>query len=175
MGAVTPIAQIPWEFDQLLHIVGEPSAVLEIGVWHGGTLAHWLRLANLVVAIDDQMLHEADWHEWAAVHGTGLLTHRGKSSDAASIALADSVAPYDLIFIDADHSYDAARADWENYGRMLRAGGMVAFHDILPRENHGVHRLWEELKYGRRTIEIRAVEPAEFADDPRCGIGIVCT
>lgn len=38
--------------------------------------------------------------------------------------------PVDFVFIDADHSYDAVRADILAWAPKLRVGGMLAGHDI---------------------------------------------
>ncbi len=39
---------------------------------------------------------------------------------------------------------------------MIAVGGIVAFHDITPRPDYGVHELWGEIKQepGVRTLEI---------------------
>lgn len=37
--------------------------------------------------------------------------------------------PLDLVFIDADHSYEGCRADFEAWAPLVRPGGFVAFHD----------------------------------------------
>lgn len=36
---------------------------------------------------------------------------------------------YDVLVIDADHSYGGVKADFENYGRMVKLGGYVIFDD----------------------------------------------
>ena len=38
----------------------------------------------------------------------------------------------DVILIDADHSYEGVRRDFESYSRLIAPGGLVAFHDIVP-------------------------------------------
>ena len=43
--------------------------------------------------------------------------------------------PVDLLFIDADHSYDAVKRDWQAWRRHLRAGGIAAFHDCRVAPN----------------------------------------
>lgn len=37
--------------------------------------------------------------------------------------------PVDLVFIDGDHSEEAARRDWEDWHRFVEPGGVVLFHD----------------------------------------------
>jgi predicted O-methyltransferase YrrM len=64
----------------------------------------------------------------------------------------------DFLFIDGDHAYEGVKRDWEMYSCLVRSGGIVAFHDIVPdhgsrlgiRTTHdagGVHQLWNEIKY----------------------------
>jgi predicted O-methyltransferase YrrM len=43
--------------------------------------------------------------------------------------------PIDLLFIDADHSYDAVKRDWEDWFPKVRKGGIVALHDSRPAPN----------------------------------------
>lgn len=50
--------------------------------------------------------------------------------------------PFDLVFIDADHSYGGVSADWQFFGTM---GRIVVFDDIAN-EGTGVPALWRELK-----------------------------
>ena len=38
----------------------------------------------------------------------------------------------DLLFIDGDHRYEGAKADWLSYAPLVRPGGLIAFHDIVP-------------------------------------------
>lgn len=54
---------------------------------------------------------------------------------------------YDVVFIDADHSYDASIADWKNIGQF--ANMITGFHDIYAheydKENGGTVRMWLEV------------------------------
>jgi predicted O-methyltransferase YrrM len=38
----------------------------------------------------------------------------------------------DFLFIDGDHSLEGVRRDYEMYAPCVRAGGIIAFHDIVP-------------------------------------------
>lgn len=48
----------------------------------------------------------------------------------------------DLLFIDGDHSYEGAKADWEAYKPFLKSGSVVVFHDCGWAE--GVQRVIDE-------------------------------
>jgi hypothetical protein len=48
----------------------------------------------------------------------------------------------DLLWIDADHSYEGCRRHVEMYGDFVRPGGFVAFHDIA--NGHGCQKFYEE-------------------------------
>ncbi len=162
-------AQQEFELERLLGLVSEfgPRSVLEVGVWHGGTLWHWLQGGRRVVGVDDTMFEADDWRDWAEAAGADLTLLQGNSHDLQVIAPARAGAPYDLVFIDAAHDYQSVRTDWENYGPMVAAGGLVVFHDIAERAHYGVSQLWAELKPGRQTVEFWGGVPSY------CGIGVI--
>jgi len=168
--------QSAWELEQLVsafYLIA-PSRVLEIGAWHGGTLWHWLRGSDDVVVIDDGMRRADDWKQWASDACSSLNLIQGYSQEPDTVNAARELGPYDFMFIDGDHSYASVRADWDNYSPMLADGGVVAFHDILPRPGYGVSQLWDELTSveGARYMTIcqNAVLPG---NEGRCGIGLL--
>jgi cephalosporin hydroxylase len=171
---VPPPQQEGLELEVLLSLVSQltlPLTVLEIGVYEGGTLWHWLQLANRVVAVDDTMRSPgpARWKAWAARAKCDLVLLQGSSHDPAIIEQVRALGPYGFCLIDADHTYEAVKQDWDNYRDMIEPNGIVAFHDILPRPAYGVDRLWAEVKAeARPTIEVVA-----DATSARCGIGVV--
>lgn len=76
---------------------------------------------------------------------------------------------YDLVIIDADHHYEAAKADFEAYGSM---GRIVMFHDIAGlRECEGAAQLWKELSEARVEGFTAIRYEAIAEDDRRAGIG----
>ena len=63
----------------------------------------------------------------------------------------------DFLFIDGDHRYEGVRRDFEMYGPLVRRGGIIAFHAIVPGppENvGGVPRFWREIKNRYKYLEI---------------------
>ena len=62
----------------------------------------------------------------------------------------------DVVFIDADHTYEGVSRDFEMYGPLVRSGGMVAFHDIVTHKQGTpceVERFWKEVKQKYRHRE----------------------
>jgi predicted O-methyltransferase YrrM len=179
-GSDLPVWQFPGEFDQLLSLFEskQPKRVLEVGTYYGGTLKQWLQRSQpgtLVVSVDRYDIPRADnrahYSEWAAP-GVEYAVIVGDSHNPATIASAAANGPYDFILIDADHVYDAAKRDWENYGSMCAEGGVIVFHDIvscpIAHPELQVNRLWAEIKAVEATFE--------YVNDPAqtcCGIGVV--
>lgn len=99
---------------------------------------------------------------------------------AARVGKALAGKKFDFLFIDGDHSYEGIKKDYLDYQPLVREGGLVAFHDIVP--DHfvrygipsgscyagGVHLFWKKIK--------RHYEHYEFIDDPDqngFGIGVI--
>jgi predicted O-methyltransferase YrrM len=56
-----------------------------------------------------------------------VVGHRAESTEFAKTWTGD----IDLLFIDAGHSYEAVKADYEAWRGFVPAGGFIAFHDYL--------------------------------------------
>lgn len=75
------------------------------------------------------------------------------NEDVINMALRDK--SYDLLFIDANHSYEYVKNDYKNYINGLKIGGICAFHDtILNADQYGVYKLVNEL---RKTKNIKDI------------------
>lgn len=140
--------------------------VLEVGSWRGGML-WWYRhalKARAVVSVDLLPQPRAD------------ACFTGPSQSEAALAFAEHHGPYDLVFIDADHSYEAAKSDLERYGPLSR---IVCLHDIVDHdEAHSsqpveVERLWREAADGRYGKRGRVVLDPEWRRDRWGGIGVI--
>ena len=63
----------------------------------------------------------------------------------------------DFLFIDGDHTYEGVKKDFEMYSPLVRDGGVVAFHDIVPGPHEcvgGVPKFWREIKNNYVSLEI---------------------
>jgi cephalosporin hydroxylase len=179
-------AQRAWEFEELGKIYDElqPMRVLEIGSWYGGTLHYWITHApaGAVIGTVDNLLNDMQhtkaevlekWNSWVTPDKT-FHAFIGQSDNPEIIqGVKDELSPLDFIFIDGGHTYDIVKADFDNYGPLVRKGGIIALHDITMEmsfrepEKPGVKKLWTEIKQaGYITRELRI-------DRNTCGIGVV--
>lgn len=181
--------QIREEFEALVQIVRNknPGAVLEIGTLKGGTLFAWCRaIPNLrkIVSIDlPQGLYGGGYHEKrgklyrefiADKPGVQMFLIRDdshKQSTQEQVIGALKGVPLEFLFIDGDHRYEGVKRDFELYEPLVAAGGLIAFHDILPHKYHpecGVDRFWEEVKNDYHYYEI-----IRDRNQGRMGIGVL--
>jgi len=63
--------------------------------------------------------------------------------------------PPDCVFIDADHSYDAVRHDFDMW--YPAATKLIGFHDIMM---DGVNQFWNEVRRQLPSVEIISRDPA---------------
>jgi methyltransferase family protein len=138
-----------------------PKSYCEIGCKFGGTLwavSRKMARGSLIVAVDlphgqwgrsdsEQSLRDCITHLFN--DGFRVQLFIGDSTDGAIRHHVQKLGPFDLLFIDANHTEAFVRADWANYGRSAKR---VCFHDIsagprkpgrLPIE---VPKVWEEIK-----------------------------
>jgi predicted O-methyltransferase YrrM len=188
LGAVTiEPAQVRSEIASLLDLLRAepPRGILEIGTARGGTL-----LLFSEVATPDAVIVSVDLPGGAFGSGYGLsrlpllrsfarqrqhlvLLRRNSHSGStlAKVKAKLTGRPLDFLMIDGDHTYDGARADFDMYGPLVRPGGLIALHDIVPGSHDlvgGVPRLWSELRDSHETIEL-----VEDWDQGGFGIGVV--
>lgn len=148
---------------ELLHRK-QPQAVCEIGSALGGTSFLLARAASpgATIVLIDQAFDGARTGALRRFAGPQqrVVCIGGDSTDPGvrrGLERALGGRPLDFLLIDGDHSYEGVATDFALYSPLVRAGGLIAFHDILPDHgarggtptgnwSGGVPRLWEELK-----------------------------
>jgi predicted O-methyltransferase YrrM len=76
---------------------------------------------------------------------------------------------FDCIFIDADHSYEGVKRDFENALNHVNENGILVFHDIANVET-GVKKLWNEIKDNFKDNKEFCFTEANWYN---CGIGVL--
>lgn len=114
---------------------GDNSKVLEIGTAKGGLYQFFRNIMGWDVFV-------IDIEPAKACH---LKDHyfKGRSDAPQSVKWAKRKGPFRMIFIDADHSYNAVKKDYELYGDI---GKIIAFHDVCGlRDCEGAKKFFDEL------------------------------
>lgn len=126
---------------ETLHGLGKRANVTAVDTWAWdqhpkATQDAFLDLARSIPGCDDM---------WAM---------RGSSTE---MALGFPDASLDLVFIDADHSFDAVKADIEAWRHRVKPGGLIAGHDYhRDQDVHvGVSRAVNEV-FGVGRVKVEA-------------------
>lgn len=153
----------------------QPRNILEIGTAWGGTLMIWAQIASHKVVscdINDLTLQDSLFSAFPPPSSdckVELLcgdSHTEEFSERASAAFNGE--PVDFLFIDGDHLYDGVRKDFELYRKLVRPGGLIAFHDIVenqPLPENQVYQFWKDVRDTGETIE-------RVDAQNQCGYGI---
>lgn len=162
-----------------------PEVVVEIGTANGATLLAWCRVAGeIVISVDLP----------GGIHGGGYAQQKqrlyrelvsGREGVEVELVQADSQVmatreiveqrlkgrPVDILFIDGDHRYSGVSRDFDLWRGLVRKGGYVIFHDILPNPRpvqSEVDRFWTEVKDRYESFEI-----VEDRNQGWAGIGVL--
>lgn len=187
-GALAPL-QSRAELTEFARRIKEhaPRVVVEIGTARGGTLFVLCRMAAdeaKIISIDlPAGAGGAGYPEWKLP----ILQSLAKQAQSLRFLRADSHSEetfesvraelrgqqVDLLFIDGDHTYEGALSDFNRYSQLVRPGGLICMHDVVPNpstEAIEVDRVWEHVSKGGQAQVIR--DPANLA---KFGIGVLQT
>lgn len=175
------LQQFPEEYSRLLLFLKklDTKKYLELGVGHGGSFfLSSLFQTNLIVC------HAVDGLNYQLDNAAGFSNQQTSINEkvkalkdykqhyesieffnmsTSDFFLRENNIKYDLIFIDADHSYEGVKKDYDNSVKLLNENGLIILHDILALDC-GVKQLWGELDDSKKI--------QEFTHSGRCGIGI---
>ncbi|MEY2488573.1 MAG: hypothetical protein QOC70_515 [Verrucomicrobiota bacterium] len=105
-----------------------PKRLMEIGSFRGYTallLAQHISPGAKIVTIDRHPEHGEAYRKTSLA---GMIERRVGETDWAMFARDESTS-YDLIFVDADHSYRSVRKDTELVLPLLSPAGFIVWHD----------------------------------------------
>jgi len=163
-GYIRP-AQIHDEILGLLKILDKmrPKIVVEIGTDKGGTLFLFSHVASedaILISVDlPHGRFGGGYPNWKiplyksfAIANQKIYLIRADSHDQNTFKKVKEILKnkyIDFLFIDGDHFYNGVKKDFEMYRSLVKEGGIIAFHDIVPgpeRNVGGVPKFWMELK-----------------------------
>ncbi|MFL5955250.1 MAG: class I SAM-dependent methyltransferase [Gaiellaceae bacterium] len=143
------VASLQIDEAALLYKLGAAATtgpVVELGRFKGGsTLIFAASMRELVelwsydahVALRPDMPGEQLDAELSAALERFGLAHKVHLVVADSRTADPPKRPLELLFIDGDHSYEGAKADFERWGAFVRSGGHVLFHDAVDTGGYG--------------------------------------
>lgn len=138
----------------------QPVRIIETGTWAGGSAWAFSQLYSVrhIVSIDPAPQPGAAQHlETLNCHVDLLQLDSTQASTRAAVEdLLDGLMA-DVVFIDGDHLYESARADFDNYMPFVRPGGLVVVHDTQGYPGNDtvqVPKLWAEVRLVHRTTEL---------------------
>ena len=176
------------EIERLYEAICElsPKRVLEIGTARGGTLYLWTQATQ-----DDATIVSVDlpggefggaypacripFYKAFARPGQKLHLLRRDSHQLQTLQEVRELfgnQQVDFVFIDGDHTYEGVKSDFVQYGPLVRPGGLIAFHDILPRPDLPdiqVDQFWKEIRNKYDSTEF--IGPEESGR--KIGIGLI--
>jgi hypothetical protein len=122
----TPLADILMLLK--IAVCTEPKRLMEIGSFRGYTalfLAEHISPDAKIVTIDRHPEHGEAYRKTSLA---SMIERRVGETDRAMFA-QDAPASYDLIFVDADHSYGSVRNETELVLPLLSPTGFIVWHD----------------------------------------------
>lgn len=166
-------AQVKEEITQILKFLAtlRPMVICEIGTAGGGTLFLFSRVLHpnaTIISLDlPRGPFGGGYPKWKtplynsfAYAKQKIYFVRGNSHDNSAIERVEDILAgrrLDFLFIDGDHTYEGVKADFTNYSKFVRSGGIIAFHDIVPHPPETkceVDKFWNEIKYSYNHLEI---------------------
>jgi cephalosporin hydroxylase len=184
---IRPI-QIIDEIKNLLLILdkAKPKVILEIGTAKGGTLFLFSNIAHeeaTLISVDlYQTVEKRILFRYIKKEKQKIYLIQGDSHSIETLRKIEGILKgrnVDFLFIDADHSYEGVKKDFEMYSPLVRKGGIIAFHDIIPDyyTKYGiktgswadeVYKFWNEIKVKYEHLEI-----VKDRNQDAFGIGII--
>jgi len=156
------VASLQLDEAALLYRLGRDAAtgpIAEIGRFKGGSTFIFATAMRDGVELWSYDFHvalrpdmpgaELDDELRAALERYGLA-HKVRLFVADSRTADPPPDPLEVLFIDGDHSYEGAKADYERWRAFVRPGGHLLFHDAVDTGGYGnvypgVARLMDEI------------------------------
>jgi predicted O-methyltransferase YrrM len=159
----------------LLRLAVGKRRLAEVGVWHGVTttlLRGAMAPDGVLLAIDpfprgrlgfSAQRYIAEREVARIANGT-VRWLRLTGAEAGRQLAANGEPAVEVVFIDADHTYEGLRGDWEAWSPLVAPGGVVALHDSRttperPIDDTGSVRFTQEVvAHDQRFEQVEVVD-----------------
>lgn len=123
---------------------------LEIGTYQGSSAAHLAAFDARVITIDVNPDAARIVSEFASAQGLRITPITANSGfvlqDPVEAAKIHAIAPYDILYIDGDHTFNSAYGDYVRFWPLVREGGIMVFDDIkLGMAGDEMHVFWNRI------------------------------
>ncbi len=167
------ILQNRFEISEFLKLIDtiKPKVILEIGTAMGGTLYVLSRFSSsnsLLISVDLPIVKVGDiilpanpsFYKSFVQKNQKVVLIKGNSHDFSTFHKIENILKnrkIDLLFIDGDHTYEGVKKDFEMYKSLVKPGGLICLHDIVPgsySDVGDVPNFWNRIreKYDSREI-----------------------
>ena len=128
------------ELKCLIHYSQKARVVVELGCYEGRTTAELARNCEGSVYTVDPFCKGRLGFSYGEVIARRHIKRQGLKNihfiESFSYQAAEEFDnSIDFLFIDADHSYEAVKQDWNDWYPKVRPGGFIALHDSRVAEN----------------------------------------
>jgi predicted O-methyltransferase YrrM len=180
-------AQVKEEIFALLQLIARarPETILEIGTATGGTLFLFCRAARsnaTLISIDlPSGPFGGAYPEWKiplyrsfALERQKIILVRADSHNPIVLERVKKIlsdGKLSFLFVDGDHTYKGVKRDFVMYAKLVKPGGIVAFHDIVPGPANSVGEV--PLFWSKIRGEFRHKELIKNRQQGGYGIGVL--
>lgn len=155
-GTRLHVTQNPWELADFIFALKKHEydndlklkSFLDVGFSSGQTNSIINKFFNFenIVALDNFSIDINTDALLSNLQHKNLTIAIGDSTSNRIINIVKKLGDYDLIFIDANHTYEYVKNDFENFKPFLKKGGVIGFHDIENPDWKGINKFWKELE-----------------------------
>lgn len=135
-----PLVQNKQELEHVFNLMQGAESYLEIGTAEGNSLyvlAHALKLGAHItyVDIDEDRIRPKREEVVKLLRDKGFIVTQVHGNSMYRASIEGAKGEYDVVMIDAGHTFDEALADGNNYGPLAKK--YVIFHDVcMPSVNN---------------------------------------
>ena len=144
-----------------IFIKQHPKVIFECGTASGGNLFLLTRFSDrdsTIISVDlPDGKFGGGYPSWKIPFYKAFTSHNQRiiliRDDSHKISTLEGVKEVlnnrkiDIAYIDGDHTYGGVKKDFEMYRSLIKLGGLIVFHDIVPHKNKnvGVPKFWQEI------------------------------